>query len=206
MKRFTDYLKESIEEKKYIFKIKIAGDLPDNCEDCMEAALQKFNVIKFSKGKTTPIQENLIDFPNIKNSQMTVFDLEVSYPATSAVICELLSTSTGIGKDCIKVRTEKEEENFEIEHEHVVTDDKDKKDSKPLLHQDYEKSSAQHLAGDKFVTGFLKDLAKKRKDSSVEQYKGINDSLLAKKLHKEKAETMPAVGPARSLFGSTKKD
>lgn len=204
MKTFVEYLTESADEKKYAFKIKIAGDLPENCEDCMEAALQKYQVSRFTKGKSTPIQENLLDFPNIKNSQMTVFEAEVDYPATSAVITELISSATGISRECIRVRTPQEESNWEVEHEHDLQKDEDKKASKPLLYQDYEKTKDPVLAGDKYVSNFLKDLAKSRKDA--EQYKGTNDSLLAKKLHKEKAETMPAAGPARSLFGGTKKD
>lgn len=205
MKSFTEYLIESADEKKYAFKIKIAGDLPENCEDCMETALQKYKVSRFTKGKSTPIQENLLDFPNVKNAAMTVFEAEVDYPATSAVVAELISTATGIGKDCIRVRTPQEEANWEVEHEHDVQKE-DSKEAKALLSQDYEKTKEPVLAGDKYVSSFLKDLAKARKESTTEQYKGVNDSLLAKKLHKEKADVMPAAGPARSLFGGTKKD
>ena len=206
MKSFIEYLIESADSKKYCFKIKVAGPLPENCEDCMEAALEKYKVSRFTKGKSTPIQENLLDFPEIKNAEMTVFEAEVDYPATSAVILELISSATGIGKDCIRVRTPQEEANWEIEHENDLKKEGEKKDSKALLTQDYEKSKEPVQAGDKYVSNFLKDLAKARKESKVEQYKGVNDSLLAKKLHSEKAETMPAAGPARSLFGGSKKD
>lgn len=203
MKSFTEYLIESADDKKYAFKIKIAGDLPENCEDCMETALQKYKVSRFTKGKSTPIQENLLDFPNVKNAQMTVFEAEVDYPATSAVMAELISNATGIGKDCIRVRTPQEEENWEVEHEHDLQKE-DTKDAKALLGQDYEKSKDQVMMGDKYVSNFLKDLSKSRKDATP--YKGANETLLAKKLHKEKADVMPAAGPARSLFGGTKKD
>lgn len=205
MKRFLDYLIESAEDKKYAFKIKIAGPLPENCEDCMEAALDKYKVSRFTKGKSTPIQENLLDFPEIKNAEMTVFEAEVDYPATSAVMLELISSATGIGKDCIRVRTPQEEANWEIEHEHDPKKD-EPKEGKALLGQDYEKTKDPVLAGDKYVSNFLKDLAKSRKESASEPYKGANEALLAKKLHKEKADTMPAAGPARSLFGGSKKD
>lgn len=200
MKSFIEYLTESAEEKKYAFKIKIAGELPENCEDCMESALQKYKVSRFTKGKSTPIQENLLDFPEVKNAQMTVFEAEVDYPATSAVIAELISSATGIGKNCIRVRTPQEEANWEIEHENDLQKEDEKKESKALLTQDYEKTKEPVQVGDKYVSNFLKDLAKARKDSSLEQYKGVNDSLLAKKLHKEKAEAMPAAGPAKSTL------
>lgn len=205
MKSFIEYLIESAEEKKYAFKIKVAGPLPENCEDCMESALQKYKVSRFAKGKTSPIQERLLDFPEIKNAEMTVFEAEVDYPATSAVILELIAEATGISKDCIRVRTPHEEANWSVEHEHDLQKEDDK-EAKALLGQDYEKVKSEPLAGDKYVSNFLKDLAKARKETDPEQYKGTNDSLLAKKLHKEKADTMPAAGPARSLFGGTRKD
>lgn len=201
MKSFIDYLSESVEEKKYTFKIKVAGDLPDNCEDCMEAALQQYKVSRFTKGKSSPIQANLLDFPNVKNAAMTVFETEVDYPATSTVVAELLSNATGIGRDSICVRTPLEEANWEIENQNANQQDK-----KPqsVLTQDYDKENNQNLMGDKQVSNFLKTLSKVRKES--EQVKGVNDALLAKKLHKEKADTMPAAGPARSLFGGKTKD
>jgi hypothetical protein len=204
MKSFIDYIAESVAEKKYTFKIKIAGDLPDNCEDVMEAALQQFNVARFTKGKNTPIQANLLDFPNVKNASMCVFEAEVDYPTTSAIVAELISNKTGISRDCVCVRTPIEEANWEIENENALTDKNDKKEKTSLLTKGYEKETHQDLMGEKQVSNFLKELTKARKENKVEQVKGINDQLLAKKAHTEKAESMPAAGPARSVLGSKK--
>jgi len=199
MKPFSKYLKESQEEKKYVFKVKVAGDLPDNCEDCMETALQKYQVSKFTKGKSTPIQATLREFPNVKNASMTVFEVELDYPATSAVLVELLASSTGVSRDCIRVRTPIEEANLEIETEHM--EDSDAK-SKSVLTQDYAKENNQGMVGEKHMTNFLKDLAKVRKESQPTQYKGVNEKLLAKSLPKGKSEDMAKPGPAKSLLGS----
>ena len=200
MKLFSHYLKESQEEKKYAFKVKIAGDLPDNCEDCMEAALQQYQVSKFTKGKSTPIQASLKEFPNVKNSSMTVFEVELDYPATSAVLTELLSSSTGVNRDCIKVKTPIEEANQAIEEEHAAGDK-----SESVLTKDYPKENNQHLVGEKHLSSFLKDLAKVRKENQPTQYKGVNEKLLAKSLHKEKAEAVAKLGPAKSVLGSKAK-
>lgn len=200
MKLFSHYLKESQEEKKYTFKVKIAGDLPDNCEDCMEAALQQYQVSKFTKGKSTPIQASLKEFPNVKNASMTVFEVELDYPATSAVLTELLSSSTGVNRDCIKVRTPIEEANQAIEEEHAAGEK-----SESVLTKDYPKENNQHLVGEKHLSGFLKDLAKVRKENQPTQYKGVNEKLLAKSLHKEKAEAVAKLGPAKSVLGSKAK-
>jgi hypothetical protein len=199
MKPFSKYLKESQEEKKYVFKVKVAGDLPDNCEDCMETALQKYQVSKFTKGKSTPIQATLREFPNVKNASMTVFEVELDYPATSAVLTELLASSTGVSRDCIRVRTPIEEANLEIETEHMADDDAK---GKSVLTQDYAKENNQGMVGEKHMTNFLKDLAKVRKESQPTQYKGVNEKLLAKSLPKGKSEDMAKPGPAKSLLGS----
>lgn len=200
MKLFSQYLKENQEQKKYAFKVKIAGDLPENCEDCMEAALQKYQVSKFTKGKSTPIQANLLDFPNVKNASMTVFEVEVDYPATSAVITELLASSTGVSRDYIRVRTPLEEAEMEL---NSTNTNEETKDGKPLIGQcDPPPSNHQSLVGDKRVSSLLKDLAKVRKESQPTQYKGVNEKLLAKSLHKEKTESMAKVGPAKSVLGS----
>ena len=194
MKSFIEYLKESTEEKKYIFKIKVAGDLPEHCEDCMEASLQQFKVSKFAKGKSTPIQASLMDFPAIKNMSMTVFEAELDYPATSTVVAEILANATGISRDCIRVRTPLEEATFEAEQT------PEKKDDKPLLTQDYTKENNQGLVGEKQISSLLKDLSKSRKEKQPVQYKGVNDQLLAKSVHKEKAEEMSKPGPAYSML------
>jgi hypothetical protein len=201
MKLFSQYLSENKEEKKYSFKIKIAGDLPEHCEDVLEAALQKYQVSRFTKGKTSPIQAALADFPEIKNASMTVFEADLDYPATSTVLAELIASSTGINRNSIRVRTPLEEANAELENEHLCSDSSD-----PVLTQDYEKTNNQNLVGEKHVSSFLKDLAKARKEPQLTQYKGVNEKLLAKSLPKEKANEMPKAGPAKSLFSSKKKE
>jgi hypothetical protein len=197
MKLFSQYLKESQEEKKYSFKIKIAGDLPEHCEDVMETALQKYQVSRFTKGKSAPIQASLPDFPDVKNASMTVFEADLDYPATSAIVAELIATSTGINRNSIRVRTPLEEANAEIEQEHLCNDT-----SEAVLTKDYEKSNNQNLVGEKYVSSFLKDLAKSRKETQPTQYKGVNEKLLAKSMPKEKVSEMPKAGPARSVLGS----
>lgn len=193
MKSFIEYLTESVEEKKYAFKIKIAGDLPENCEDVMETALKKYDVTKFSKTKTTPIQAKLLDFPTMENAPVHVFDVELNYPTTSLVLMSYLSEHTGLEAVRLKVRTLGEDAEAELNAENV-----DKADGKALLIQDYQKENHQDRVGDKGVANFLKELSKTRKESEPTQYKGVNDSLLAKKAHKEKTAEQVKSTPAKS--------
>jgi hypothetical protein len=196
MKSFTEYLAESKEEKKYSFKIKIAGDLPENCEDVMETALQKFQVAKFAKTKTTPIQAKLRDFPTLENAQVNVFDVELEYPTTSSVLTNYMLEQTGLTADRIKVRSPLEEAESELNVEHTEVE------KKALLTQDYQKESNQNTVGDKGISNFLKDLAKVRKEQV--QYKGVNDAILAKKAPKEKSQEQAKPVAGKSPIGSAK--
>ena len=199
MKSFTEYLLESKEEKKYSFKIKIAGDLPENCEDVMETALQKYQIAKFAKTKTTPIQAKLRDFPTMENAQVTVFDVDLEYPTTSQVLVNYMAEQTGLTADRIRVRSPLEEAESELNLEHA-----DEKDAKAMLTQDYAKENNQGIVGDKGVSNFLKELAKARKDTEPTQYKGVNDAILAKKAPKEKSQEQAKPVAGKSPIGSAK--
>ena len=68
MSTFTQYLAES--SKSYDFKIKVAGQLPDDFASKMETALAKFEVAKMSAGKKTPIMTMPLDFPHLSNEEV----------------------------------------------------------------------------------------------------------------------------------------
>ena len=196
MKSFIEYLSESKEEKKYSFKIKIAGDLPEHCEDVMETALQKYQVSKFAKTKTTPIQAKIIDFPTMENVQVTIFEIDLDYPTTSQVLSSYMAEQTGVPLDRIRVRSPLEDAEAELNIEHLEVD------KKALLTQDYQKENNQSTVGDKGISNFLKDLAKVRKEHV--QYKGVNDAILAKKAPKEKSQEQAKPVAGKSPIGSAK--
>lgn len=197
MKSFKDYLIESTEEKKYSFKIKVAGELPEHFEDAAKMALQKYQVSSFTKGKTTPIQAKLVDFPTLENMQVTVFDIDLMYPTTSQVLTSYMAENTGVDPCCMRVRSLKEEEESELNAENFVN-----KDKSALLTQDYQKENHQDLVGEKRISNFLKELAKTNKETQPEQYKGVNEKILAKSAPKEKSAAAQKVGPAKSVLKS----
>lgn len=200
IKTFVDYLFESVDAKKYSFKIKIAGDLPENCEDVMENALKKYDVAKFAKTKTTPIQSKLQDFPTLENTQVNIFEIELVYPTTSSVLTNYISEHTGITAERIRVRSPLEDAEAELNVEHL----EEEGDGKALLTQEYQKENNQELVGEKKVASLLKELSKVRKDEGPTQYKGVNDSILAKKQPKEKPSETVKSGPARSVLSGRK--
>lgn len=176
MKSFKDYLTES--KKVYEFKIKIAGDCPKDCSSKIKAALSQFSCESCGGGKSTPIQESHADFPELKNVQITTFEVSTNYPATSNQIRDAVASSLQKSLSEIRVRNPQEEKEVEINHQHH------NKSGESLLEKDYEASNNQDLVGEKKITSFLKELSKTKKEP--EQYTGVNDELTPAKAPKEK--------------------
>mgnify|MGYP000850213964 CR=1 FL=1 len=104
MKTFADYLTES--KKTYKFKLRVAGELPENFADKLDQAMTKFEVVSISTGKKTPITEKPLDFPQLANCEVTHYDVEVSYPVTAYVLEHYLVNETGTAHANLIVRGE----------------------------------------------------------------------------------------------------
>ena len=104
MKSFEQYLTES--KKTYNFKIRVAGDVPEGFVDTMERALQKYDVTNISAGKTTPITEKPMDFPQLQNMEVTHWETTLNYPVTSHILEHYLVQACGVTHSHIIVRGE----------------------------------------------------------------------------------------------------
>jgi hypothetical protein len=173
MKSFKDYLIES--KQTYDFRIKIAGECPDECSSKIKEALSQFDCSSCSSGKRTPIQEGQIDFPELKNVEVTIFEASVNYPATSEQVKNLIAEKLDVPASSIRVRNPSEEAEQDINEQ----------ETQKILGHDYPKENNQELVGDKHSMSLLKELGKHKK--TLEQYKGVNDKILAKKPPVEKA-------------------
>ncbi len=193
MKSFKDYLTES--KKTYAFKIKVAGKLEDGFAEDLRAAMTKFSIANLSKGKSSPIQENQTDFPQLKNESVTVFDLEVHYPTTPPVLEQYISDMCGCAKTHLVVRGANE-----AAVNHQEAENFKEAQAKPLIGQcDPQPSDNQDLVGEKQKMSMLKDLMK---DNHMgEQYKSVNDAILAGSAPTEKSSEMPE-GTSISPIGS----
>jgi hypothetical protein len=194
MKSFKDYLVEN--KQVYEFKVKIAGECPKDCAMLIKRGLSKFQVENCSSGKSTPIQETQTDFPSLKNVGVTVFDVTTTYPATSAEVLTLIAEHAGVPVSCVKVRNEKELAEEELNHAN------DEASGESLLEKPLEGDNGQNLVGDKHTMSMLKDLTKNRK--TLEQYKGVNEKILAKKVPSEKADKQKVSINTKSPVGSRK--
>lgn len=156
MKTLKEYLAES--KKVYPFRVKIAGELPENFEEKFKMALEKFSVNSFEKTKSTPIQESPIDFPNHSNIAVSIFEISLNYPVIAPQISSILSSHLGIPESCAKVRGALEDDpSIEMEQD-------DSKKIKALLDSPYEKGAKpKDYFGDDYNKSFLKDLEKAAK-------------------------------------------
>ena len=180
MRNFADYLTES--KKTYEFKVGIAGERPDGCEDMIETGLQKFGITKMSAGKKTPIQERPLDFPQLQNMEVTYWEVDVSYPTTPQVLQEYIGKCCSIDQAHIIVRGANDPR-----EEYQETKD-DAPYEAMLDTEDMGGESAQESVAGNRVMDLLKELetARKERDNDpmagapVGESKDIDDSENAK--------------------------
>jgi phosphoketolase len=154
--RFQELLTES--KKTYPFKIGIAGELPEGCEESIKTCLEKYSVASMSKGKRTPIQERPLDFPQLENMEVTYYEVELNYPSTQQVLQEYIGQCCDIDKAYIIVRNPDEmQETYQEMPEDTTYETK-------LTKEDMGGTSAQESVGENRVMDLLKELEKARKE------------------------------------------
>lgn len=87
LRSFRHYLAESA--RTYNYKIKIAGDCKDGVIDLLIYNLKKFDPVKISEPKRTPVQANPHGFPGLKDQSVCIIDCEFRYPATEPMIKQI---------------------------------------------------------------------------------------------------------------------
>tara|TARA_X000000950_G_scaffold264063_1_gene336931 strand:+ start:83 stop:685 length:603 start_codon:yes stop_codon:yes gene_type:complete len=179
MSNLKQYLNESA--KEYDFKIKIAGDIADDFATRMETALQKYDIKKLSAGKKTPIQEHPLDFPQLKNIQVNIFDLTTNYPVSAHALKEYVADYMRLSPAMVVVKKPGEPS------EEYQADMNKKSEYKNMLNT-IEMGSAsdvkpEEMFGDKANMSLLKELLKDR-DERYKVEKG-SDSKVQKTQEKE---------------------
>lgn len=192
MKTFKEYLSES--KKVYGFKVKVAGELPENFESQLKERLERCKVVTFEKMATTPVQKVPLDFPNISNAEVTIYDVILEYPITSPEIVREIK-DIGLDEDVFRVRGSGEPSEIDqatLDNELTSTSllsDPNYSEAEKIKHKEY--------FGDDFNKSFLKDLEKSAKERKKElgQDKGKPDVLgNAPKVKQDKSGVKSAVG------------
>jgi hypothetical protein len=161
MSEFARYLSESI--KEYVYKIKVAGDLHQDFANQLETACQKFEVKKLSAGKKTPIQEMPLDFPALKNIQVTIYELTTMYPVSAHELKEYLAYYLNLPKNQLVVKKPGEpSEEYQDEMKNKPSEFKSK--LQDIEYGDAPKVEADKIYGDKANASLLKELLKARKE------------------------------------------
>jgi len=156
MKSFKEILTES--KKTYEFKIGIAGELPEGCENSIKSCLEKYSVADMSKGKKTPIQERPLDFPQLENMEVTYYEVSLNYPTIPDVLQEYIGDCCNIDQSHIIVRRDGEmQEVYQEKAEDTTYEAK-------LNTEDMGGESAQESVGENRVMDLLKELEKARKE------------------------------------------
>jgi len=193
MKTLNEYLTEN--KKVYSFKIKIAGEVPKDFEADVKQSLQRVNVLTFEKVKTTPIQKTPLDFPELSNAEVTIYNVILEYPITAPEIIKDIK-DTGLDEEYFRVRGASEpsevDELMKQDHEgEAILNDPDYKSDNTEIKQ-------EELAGPEFNKGFLQDLAiaaDERKKALGEPCKNDPDVLGSHEAEKiDKAGVKSAIG------------
>lgn len=101
MKSLKDYLTEG--KKTWNFKIKVAGDLPEKFESTLKNVLSKWDVTIGEKS-TTPVQKLPLDFPQLENKEVHIYEITANYPVTSAEITNVIREEAHLSTGCFVVR------------------------------------------------------------------------------------------------------
>jgi len=175
-KTYKDYLAESLGSKKHDFRVKIAGTFTSEQETKMKSMMERFKVDHFKKLAVTPIQQFPLDFPQVKNCEVNIYEVVVDYPTTQQELTEYLSTGLGVSRQNLVVtRPGEPSEQYQQEQptrEGALLNDPDYKEAGNAQFEDY--------YGDKYNSGFVKEL---------------NDIL--KLQRKERGEELPSESKAK---------
>jgi len=154
MKTFKEYLQESTQGKKYPFRVKIAGEFPTEQEAKLQSMMDRYKVDSFKKVGTTPIQELPLDFPQVKNCEVSIYEVVVDYPTTQQELTEYLTSGLNVSKQNLVVRRPgeplEEYQHEEPKREGALLNDPDYKEAGNPQFEDY--------YGDKYNSGFVKEL------------------------------------------------
>jgi len=152
MKTFTQYLSEST--KKYDFRIKFAGEFTTEQEASMKSLLSKYAVSGFKKTGTTPIQALPLDFPQVKNCEVNIYEVVLDYPTTQQELTEYLTSELKVSKRNLVVRSPfehtEEYQHTEEPRKGALLDDPNYSEAGSPKFEDY--------YGDKYNSGFVKEL------------------------------------------------
>jgi len=181
MKTFKEYLAES--KKSYPFRLKVAGELPENFVKELKDCIGKANPAIIEKSKT-PIQATPLDFPELSNVEVHTFEVVCEYPITAPELAEHVKYF--VPESNFRVRNGGDA--GEVEHN---TADMEPSGESVLAEPYNDKVKHKDYFGDDFNKSFLKDLAKAAKERKKD---GVQTEYKLPKAKQDKAGVKSALG------------
>ena len=152
MKSFKEHLAES--KKQYDFKVKVACEMTGDQETHIKSLLDKWSLSGFKKTAKTPIQHLPLDFPQLKNVEVSIYEVSLDYPITQHELTEYIASELKVGRGHVVVKRPgeptEEYQNIEPKREGALLDDPNYKESPDAKFEDF--------YGDKYNSGFVKEL------------------------------------------------
>lgn len=174
-KRFIQYVQETKTDYKYTLKFAVP-QMTDYMIDCLEQGLGKYDLKSASKFKTTPIQENPLDFPNVQNMPVQIADISLGYPASLDFLRVFLGNTLGISPQQIAVYSENDPRQIETDLFIERNSPDFKKNYVPRLNSldleneenmDYTDAAKDEHYGETYNSKFLQELEKVRKEREI---------------------------------------
>jgi hypothetical protein len=167
MKTLFEYI-EQLKDRHNI-RIKLACECDDAMMDRIEQHLEKYDVDAVSMPSKTILQRRPLDFPQLDMAEVYIIDFTANLPVSTEMLRQELVKLLGISEAHINVRRADEPREQEMEQ----AEQEDTEEYQVRLGQDYTKEEgtgvkAEDLYGDKYNTGFLKELKKLRDERKKE--------------------------------------
>jgi len=159
MKSLRHYLMESVHTYRY--KIKIAGETPKNFVDMFCYNLQKFDPVKISDPKTTPVQKNPHGFPDVTNQPVTMIDVEFKYPCTEPMVKQV-ARLLNYDENLVRMLQSDYEDSIEQEDAEYAGQ------TSPLLDSPYQDMPGAKEAAKAYGDSYLQSIKKQHEEAGDE--------------------------------------
>ena len=161
-KSFVTYVTETKTEYKYVLKFAV-NDMSEDMIDALESCLTKYELVKASSFRKTPIQAAPLDFPNIKNTSVYICDITMAYPSSLDFLRTYVCNCLAISPQQLAVYSENDPRQIETDLYIDRNSEEYKKKYKTRLGNDYEDTEKSQY-GESYNISFLKELEKVRKE------------------------------------------
>ena len=193
MKTYKEYLAES--KRTFSYRVRIADcDMNPDLQEKIEVALAAFKLRDISKPKSMPITRYR-EFAALGPVGCHQFEIVLDYPCRPDQVQQTIANGTGIPVQRVFAN--------DLMADEMQPDPTSQWQEGPILTKELPSvENAQDMVGEKRTLSLLAELGKEKYQG--EQYKGVNDDILAKSMPAEKPAKVDTKIGTTSPLGSLK--